>query len=75
MNRTSEASITVVWLVWPYDDPAADVSGSIDLDRAARTVEFDVPEHILKEQRWFAVCIAKPFKTEAAAIERFPVNP
>lgn len=73
-NDTTEAKISVSWLIWPEESGAEDIKGSLDLSRVAETFTFSVPVAVLREQRWLAVAISKPFTTDAAQIDRFAVE-
>jgi hypothetical protein len=74
-NETSEEQIQVAWMVWPNDDGAEAVNDTIDLTRRTTNISFAVPSAVLREQRWFAVAITKPFTTEAAHASEFPLLP
>lgn len=72
-NETTEDSIQVAWVIWPQKEDDADVGGVIDLHRAPKLIEFELPLSMLDEIRWVAVAICRPFETEAAASVRIPV--
>ena len=74
LNKTTEDSIQLSWIVWPEAEEANSPSGTVSLDRSATEIVFDVPKSLLSEQRWFAAAIAAPFHTDAAQIARFPIE-
>lgn len=73
-NETPENKITVTWLVWPRSGlEPEEAIGSVNLARRSVRFRFAASLETLSDERWLAIALARPFKSNASAAAKLVV--
>ena len=74
VNNTSEPEIEVTWMVWNrFQIDVDDLIGSIRMKKTPVKFSVVIPKKILNTDRWIALSLSQPFRTDAAQSLRLPV--